>query len=123
MVYGLEPWGHSLGGSGAAVGIHITWPICRLFGSMPGLAAIIASTVVLNLFARANSVSPDLMVYGLVFSGHSVGGADTGIQIIWPTLSEFRVYTGIYSQYGVNRCTKPPSQGKKGIPCPYCVPP
>ena len=104
MVYGLEPWGHSLGGSGAAVGIHITWPICRLFGSMPGLAAIMASTVVLNLFARANSVSPDLMVYGLVFSGHSVGGADTGIRIIWPTLSDSGSIPGLFSVWRQPLC-------------------
>ena len=48
-VYGLEPWGHSPGGSDAAVGTQITCPIWRLFGSTPGLSRLKAFTVVLNL--------------------------------------------------------------------------
>ena len=43
--------------------MQITCPICRLFGSIPGLAAIMAFTVVPNLWAMEKSVSPGLTVY------------------------------------------------------------
>ncbi len=61
MVY-KNPFGHGGIGVGADPGIHITWPICKLFGSIPGLIAIIAATVVLNLPANRNKVSPALIV-------------------------------------------------------------
>lgn len=42
--------------------MHITWPIRRLFGSIPGFAFIIAWTDTLNRWLIANRVSPALMV-------------------------------------------------------------
>ncbi len=47
------PVGHvGVGGGIVPLGIHILWPICKLFGFTPGFAAIIASTVVLYLIAN-----------------------------------------------------------------------
>lgn len=43
-------------------GMQITWPIWRLFGFTVGLALWIASTVVLNLIAKFQNVSPDRTV-------------------------------------------------------------
>ena len=62
MVYLNEPVGQLVGGGVVPPGIQITWPICRLFGFIPGFILIIASTVVLYLCASIHNVSPDLMV-------------------------------------------------------------
>ena len=86
MVYENEPAGQVVGGGVTPPGMHMTWPICRLLGFMPGFIAVMAATVVLYLCANTQRVSPDLMVYENEPAGQVVGGGVTppGMQITWP---------------------------------------
>ena len=60
MVYANEPAGQVVGG--VVPGMHILWPTTKALGFMPGLIAIMAFTVVLNLAARPQIVSPAITV-------------------------------------------------------------
>ncbi len=64
--------------------MQIIWPTRRLLGSMPGLSAIMAAGVVLNLAARPQRVSPAAMVYENEPAGQVGGGGviPPGMQII-----------------------------------------
>ena len=94
MTYVVNPVGHVAGG--VMAGTQMIWPMNRALGLIPGLAAIKAATVVLNLMAIEYNVSPALMTYAVNPVGHVAGGGVTaGTQMVWPINRAFGLIPGL----------------------------